>query len=520
MISYFVFETLPRFFAFIYRLILDSALFGVMRKAFRAVCRAFKGSFIGRVLGEKADDGKRAEGSLLFRVIDGAGRGIVSGVRKLVGALTFGSYSFFGTRLLAKLRELYTFLDFEFVLGVSLCFFILCPGQAWHNVYGLVLSIFLLVMELLLLAAGKRKYIALRVLGASFFAFIVSTLVSVISAGDKADAFRVMVFFGTSFIMTIVIAVAAQTKEKLKKILGFVYAAVLATAVYAIYQRVVGVAVDPVLTDLTANAGMPGRVFSTFENPNNYAEMLILFMPFCAAYCTMIGNKKTRFFAWIGCILPLGALLMTYSRSGWISFAIAAAVFLFFYNKKLLPIIVLIGIAAIPLLPSTILARIATIGSTKDSSNMYRVYIWEGVLNMLKSDFNWFTGVGLGPMSFRQIYLLHCNQIASPAPHSHMLYLEIWIEQGVVGILSYFGIVISAVRRSAIAAKYAGREVRAALIAGISAICGISFASAAEYVWFYPRVMVCFFIVLGFMYAGINITSSERSADTGLSGDL
>ena len=511
MITELFFEKIPRFFAALYRLLCESFIFGVARKVWTAVKNAFMGCFAGRLLSERPDENTLSKDSLLFRVIDGACVRIVGAFGRLIGVLTFGTCSFTGTRLLAKLRELYSFLDFEFVIGISLCAFILCPGDLWHNVYGLVIALFLLGVELVLAATKKRGYVPLRTAGAAFFAFVLSTLVSVVIAGDRADALRVMIFFGTSFIMAIVVAVDVTDARKLKKILGFIYLAVIATAVYAFAQRALGVAANASLTDLKVNADMPGRVFSTFDNPNNYAELLVLTMPLCVAYCLMIERKGVRAIALFLELLPFAAMLMTYSRSGWISLLLSALIFIFLYNKKLIPALILAALIVIPLLPSSVLARIGTIGSTKDSSNHYRLYIWEGVMRMLGVDSNWFTGVGLGPASFRAVYLPNCVEAAAPAPHSHMLYLEIWIEQGIVGVISYFGMLFSAVRRSILAMKFASREVRLALIAGVSALGGIAFASAAEYIWFYPRVMVMYFVVLGVLYACVNIARSKEN---------
>jgi len=510
MITELLFEKIPRFFAFLYRLICESFVFTAAKRAWRAICREFSSSAAGRLLTERKNEGEAVSQSLLFRILDGVGRGIVKLLGKVIDVLTFGSRSFTGTRLLAKLRELYGFLDFEFLVGVSLWFFILCPGPMWHNVYGLAAAIFLLGVELILMAADKREYVTLKRAGTAFFAFVLTTLVSVISAGNRPDAMRVFVFYATSFIMTLVVIGTATDKDKLKKILGFIYTAVILTAIYAFYQRAIGVEVSASLTDLTLNATMPGRVFSTFENPNNYAELLVLTMPISVVYCTMIKQKRVRAAALLLELLPFAAILMTYSRSGWISFALSVVIFIYFYDKKLLPVLLLVGICVIPFLPSSVTARIATIGSTKDSSNHYRIYIWEAVMKMLDKDVNWLTGVGLGPASFREVYLPLCDPIAAPAQHAHMLYLETWIEQGIFGVLSYLAMLFSAVRRSLIAMKYASREVRLTVIACIASLGGIAFASAAEYIWYYPRVMVIYFVVLGLLYACINIAEKER----------
>lgn len=507
MIEYFVFEKLPVFFTAVYTLICDSALYRLLTRLWRAIRRKAYESALGSLFTERPDEGEIGAESRTLSAVDRVGQRAVGFMGKVFGAGPDGAAG----RAFGKLKEAHAFMDFEFFLGIALVFFILCPGRLWHNVYGLVISFVLLAARLLLTASEKREFYTLRVAGASFFAFVLSTVISVLAASDRADALRVAVFFATSFIMALVIAVSVTDAQRLKKILGFIYAGVVVSAFYAVAQRVIGVSADPTLTDLAFNEGMPGRVFSTFENPNNYAEFLILTMPLCVAFCSMLREKRLRIAAFICCAVPFGALLMTYSRSGWVSFALSVLVFLFFYNKKLIPILFAVGVMAIPLLPSSVLARIATIGSTSDSSNMYRVYIWQGALRMLEANFNWLTGVGIGPLSFRAVYFPLSNPIASPAPHSHMLFLEIWIEQGLLGIVSYFAMIISAIRRSVISMKYVNGGVRLTLIAGVSALCGIAFASAAEYIWFYPRVMVTYFIVLGLLYACISIAGRERA---------
>lgn len=510
MIVDFIFTKVPRFFAFLYRLMCESVIFGIAGKVWRAFANACKGCFLGRLLAERKNEGEKVSQSVILGLIDGVFGFIVRITGKILSALTFGSYSCIFTRVLAKLRELYTFLDYEFVAGVAIMFIFLCPGALWRNVFGLGIAMLLLFTLLFMAAAKKREVMSVRRLGLAFIAFVISSLVGVGVASDKAEAIRVLIFFGTAFIMTIVIAAAITDKEKLKKLLGFMFVAVIGTAIYGFYQRMVGVEINASLTDLSTNTAMPGRVFSTFDNPNNYAEFLVLTMPLCFAYCLMQKAGWMRRISCLLSLLPVGALLMTYSRSGWVSFALAMAVFVFFYNKKLIPVIIVAAIACIPLLPETVMARMMTIGSTSDSSNMYRIYIWEGVLRMLKD--YWVSGVGLGPANFRPIYVGVCNSLATPAPHSHMLYLELWIELGALGIISYLGMMISLFRRSVISLKYASKNVRIAIIAGCSGLVGVLFASAAEYIWFYPRVMITYFIVMGLVYACINIAHKEGNA--------
>ena len=60
-----------------------------------------------------------------------------------------------------------------------------------------------------------------------------------------------------------------------------------------------------------SNKDMPGRVFSTLGNPNNYAEFLVLFMPFAMSF--VLGKKKwnvSKLLLCAGMLLPLGLSLI------------------------------------------------------------------------------------------------------------------------------------------------------------------------------------------------------------------
>ena len=111
----------------------------------------------------------------------------------------------------------------------------------------------------------------------------------------------------------------------------------LLMGVAAVCQRIMGVAADPSLTDLANNAGMPGRVFSTFENPNNYAEAIVLLLPLCLSYCFMVEERKPRGRLLAGLLIPLLALVMTYSRSSWVSFLLVVVLIVFLLDRRFLP---------------------------------------------------------------------------------------------------------------------------------------------------------------------------------------
>ena len=61
--------------------------------------------------------------------------------------------------------------------------------------------------------------------------------------------------------------------------------------------------------------------------------------------------------------------------------------------------------------------------------------------------------------------------------------------------------------------QYRGKTCRCIIIAAISAFAGISFTSCAEYIWFYPRVMFVFWIVLGVLLAAVRCGKKNSLSD-------
>ena len=488
----------------------ESLVFQSARAAYRRIRDLCRESLTGRTLARREHEGQLYEDSAAVRLFDRAMDGLTRLLRSIIGLLTFGTYdSVFlslGRRTLAKLP----WLDFEFVSGGLILLLLLCPSQLWRNAYALAMSAVLFAMLLILAAMQNRPALRLSTIGLPLAVFAFSAAVGVGIAGDRGEGMRVFSFFLTSFLFCIVIAGEITQERKLKKLLAFIYAGVVIAAAVAVAQRFMGVSVDPVLTDMSVNQGMPGRVYSVYENPNNYAEIIVLLFPAAAAWTAMLEEKYQRLCAMAGLALPLAALLMTYSRSGWIGFALAVVVFLFFCNKRVLPAFFLLALLAIPLLPQTVWNRILTIGSTADSSNMYRVLIWGDVLEMLGN--HGLIGVGLGPDNFRPVFLKYATGTAAAAPHAHMVYLEVWAEMGLLGIGSYLVYYFTTIRNAVIHLSQASKTVRLVLIAGVSSLAGIAFVSAAEYIWYYPRVMFCFFILTGVMAACVNMTKERTSS--------
>ena len=421
----------------------------------------------------------------------------------------FAGSPLFIALFLGAVFVLFTFKKFELSFGMALFAIPLVPHDNWNNIYFVLAMLFYFVVYVLKYVIAEKRSFSVKKFGLSFLVFIFASVLGVVFSYDKADSFRLFLFFAAAFFAAIIIIGTASDKKTLERYIMFIIFGMMFTAFYAVYQKIVGVEVDLTLVDTTMNSEMPGRIYSTFGNPNNYAEYLIMFLPFCFAFIlNRKGVSKKILYSFIFSV-SLFALILTLSRSSWVAFAIAAFVFLGFINFKFIPLIILVFILALPFMPSYIITRITTIGNMRDTSNAYRLYIWEGVFKMLKN--YWATGVGLGPNAFHLIYPTYANPLANLAPHSHCLFLETWVEMGIIGFLSFiclfFGKIKAALK---LILNKTGESCKYYLVASISALLGIAFIGCAEYIFFYPRVLLYFFVLIGIVSATINLSKKEN----------
>ncbi len=184
--------------------------------------------------------------------------------------------------------------------------------------------------------------------------------------------------------------------------------------------------------------GIQARAVATLENPNMLGEYLILILPIAVGMFIGRGEGLRRFQAFV-CIGIMGVcLILTWSRGAWLGLIFAALLFLFMWHRRSVWLI-LAGIASIPILPAilpaSIVSRFTSIGNMTDSSTSYRVYIWRATVNMIEDNF--LSGIGIGEGAWDRLYPLYAYLGVEAAPHSHNLYLQIWLELGIIGLLVF-----------------------------------------------------------------------------------
>lgn len=384
------------------------------------------------------------------------------------------------------------------------------PYDYWNNAYSLMAFGFLL----LLFHAGAmhRHSWRLDLTHIGFYPLMVfgSMILAVVFSHVRVLSTRFLVYHISAALCVLVTVSAVQHIRDLKRIAAGAGVCVLISSAYGVIQRIQGVEVNASYVDLKLNEGMPGRVFSFYENPNTFAEVLLLLLPLVLALA--LSAKRTRWRLGWGAVFIIGsvAMAMTYSRASWVGFACALVVLVFLWKPRLLPPFLLLCCLAVPLLPDTVWNRILTIGNTSDSSTASRFPLYDAALRVIQR--SPVSGAGLGTAAV-QSYIKRYSLYKGIAPfvHAHNFYLEVWIEAGLLGIVSFLAAMLWNIKRAAHTVRHCPDSAARTITCGAAAaLCGSMVCGLADYLWNYPRVLCIFWFVFAVALSGVKLCQNSQ----------
>ena len=326
---------------------------------------------------------------------------------------------------------------------------------------------------------------------------------------------RFLVYHISAAMCVLVTVSAVRCTEDLKRLVAGGGFCVLVSSLYGVYQRIQGVEVNESYVDLTVNEGMPGRVESFFDNPNTFAEVLILLLPLVLALILCSRRPFSRLVACGVFAVGIVALGMTYSRASWVGLAFAAVVFVVLWNRKLIPFGILAALVVLAILPDTVFNRILTIFNTSDTSTNSRFPLYQAAGEFLQQ--RPVLGAGLGSDAVRQaIGDLNLFHGKDHFVHCHNIYLQVWCETGLVGVISFVGGILWTFKKGcrAVARATCDPVVRMTILGGAAALMGTMVCGLADYIWNYPRVMLIFWFVCALTLAGIRLAARQDGEET------
>ena len=260
-------------------------------------------------------------------------------------------------------------------------------------------------------------------------AFVGAGALSVLVAVKPLAAIEDVVRFATLVVIVLVLNQLLVSERDLKRLLIAVFASLAVPALMGAYQLATK-------SGFHVSAGF-SRVQGTFDHPNPFAIYLTMMIVMATALVLKVREGWARL-ALIGVIGVSGVfLLLTYTRSAWISAAAGLLVVAWYEGKKLVPLMGLVAIVLAMMVPSVAsrfqdLSQQTTQTGAAGNSLVWRFDYWRQALQLSN---NPVVGAGLRTVQV--------ETDVSKEPHND--FIRVYVETGLIGFSAYLWFLISLV---------------------------------------------------------------------------
>lgn len=366
----------------------------------------------------------------------------------------------------------------------------------------ILISVPLIVLMVIYIFFEYRFGKLINLLNLSLVFFIGFLLISLFFNYFSSDGISIFITYLSTLMFIILITVIVTESNNLINLIHIVTGLVFVLSMYGIYQIFTGVQVDPAWLDENANTNVI-RIYSVFGNPNVFGEFLVLTLPLVFAGFNL--NKKV-IVKWAYALVFLTGIInvfLTFSRGSMLSLVIALFLIVLFKDRKYM-ILMIAGILLSPLvLPQSIIERILSIFQGGDTSTSYRISIYKASFEILEKYFS--TGVGLG--NFKVIYKAFSFS-AAKSYHAHNTFLMIFIETGILGVISFSSVLLiwvreifSAQKKDTMFSYYA--------FASFAGIVGCSIQGLVDHIWHNYDILFFYFLIIAVGYISANLAKEQ-----------
>ncbi len=244
----------------------------------------------------------------------------------------------------------------------------------------------------------------------------------------------------------------------------------------------------PMTTDL--------RVSATFNNPNIFAEYLVMVIPFVSYYSFSGQRTGTRMLCRICLLAAVGGVAFSFSRGSYLALLVTALIFCVANIRKIM-LFVITAAAALLLVPESVLARLFSVTGI-DASTSERLHIWAAGLETITHDPLF--GMGAGVSNTWDTLLHH----GINAPHMHNIVLQLLAEGGVIalGLMLYAGWKLL---RGGIDLLQKSRATRMFGVTFIAFAASFSMDGMVDFPLLTPKLVGVFLMVLALGDAAMNL---------------
>jgi putative inorganic carbon (hco3(-)) transporter len=286
----------------------------------------------------------------------------------------------------------------------------------------------------------------------------------------------------------------------------------LIVSVYGLRQWFFGATALATWVDPESPLSKTTRVYSYLGNPNLLAGYLLpaVIFSLVAIFAWQSWLKKALALTML--IVNTAALVLTFSRGGWIGLVVAvlAVMALLVYWKSVemppfwrtwsLPIVLggLIGVLvlAVLLIPQFRERVFSIFADRKDSSNNFRRNVWDAVFEMIRD--RPIFGIGPGHGSFNKVYPLY-QRPRFTALSAYSIFFEVTVETGFVGLACFLWLLIVTFNTALLQVRRL-RKLRNGegfwLIGAIAILLGMLAHGTVDTVWYRPEVNTLWWLIV------------------------
>ncbi len=303
----------------------------------------------------------------------------------------------------------------------------------------------------------------------------------------------------------------------------------LVVSAYGIRQQFFGVQQLATWNDPNSPLAHETRVYSYLGNPNLLGGYLLPAIALSIAAVFVWRGWLPKTLALTMVVVNSACLYFTDSRGAWLAVVGLLFVFLLllrfwwrdylprFWRIWLLPLVFgsLAGLAIVAFLAvEPLRLRIMSIfAGREDSSNNFRINVWEAVFKMIR-DYP-ITGIGPGNEAFNKVYPRYMNS-RYPALSSYSVFLEHVVEMGYLGLACFLWLIVVTVDfgiRQLNRLRSAGDRQGFWLMAAIAAIAGLLIQGLFDTVWYRPQISILWWLMLAIVASYYSPLSTSNTID-------
>lgn len=409
------------------------------------------------------------------------------------------------------------------------------PHQVWQ--IGIVFLAVIWMLGNIAIGKFKLKYSSLDI---PIAVFIGTAFIFTLTALNQYRAeITCMHWISYALCYWLILQVLDDIKD-LKWFSGVMLVSIIVIGVYGIFQYYIGLPstrewaelyMNPKTMDVIGERLASNRIYSTFVYPNTFAGYILLVLPFSIGllgfrfnehlgwwkkilvitfiflFCVagLLGYIQYIFLFFVGIVLfPLTlvySLFLTFSKGAFLVFgaAVLFAVGIFCYSvKKYKRELFFTLLAFLAIFAGLMLSDMGKefLGKAKDSFNVRWEY-WIAANNMIKDN----PIFGVGPDNFAMLYPKYKVAIAEEVQNTHNNFMQIWVEQGIIGFLAFCGIWITVIGKGLKGLyktkKYSWKWcILFGLVVGLFAF---ALHNMGDFDWYVPGLTVIAWVFMGFI---------------------